>query len=200
MSLAQIGALEVHAWGSRADKLEQPDRLVFDLDPDPSVVWADVVAAARQIRQFLQDLGLESFVKTTGGKGLHLVVPVERRHDWDAAKAFCKQVADAIATGDPERYTANMSKRARVGKIYIDYLRNGRGATAIVPYSPRARAGAPVSTPLTWEELSDEIRSDRFNVTNLAERLASLKRDPWAGIAKVRQSLTRPLARLRKLT
>ena len=200
MSLAQIGALEVHAWGSRADKLEQPDRLVFDLDPDPAVAWTDVVAAARQIRQFLLDLGLESFVKTTGGKGLHLVVPIERRHDWDAAKAFCKQVADAIATGDSERYTANMSKRARGGKIYIDYLRNGRGATAIVPYSPRARAGAPVSTPLAWDELSDEIRSDRFNVTNLMERLASLKRDPWDGIAEVRQSLTKPLARLRKLT
>ena len=200
MSLAQIGTLEVHAWGSRTDKLEEPDRLVFDLDPDPSVAWADVVAAARQIRQFLQDLGLESFVKTTGGKGLHLVVPIDRRHDWDTAKAFCKQVADAIATGDPDRCTANMSKRARVGKIYIDYLRNGRGATAIVPYSPRARAGAPVSTPLTWEELSDDIRSDSFSVLNLSERLASLKRDPWDGIAKVRQSLTRPLARLRKLT
>ena len=199
MSLAQIGALEVHAWGSRTDKLEQPDRLVFDLDPDPSVAWTDVIAAARQIRQFLEDLGLESFVKTTGGKGLHLVLPIERRHDWDAAKAFCKQVAEAIATGDPDRYTSNMSKRARVGKIYIDYLRNGRGATAIVPYSPRARAGAPVSTPLVWEELSPDLRSDRFTVENLRERLASLKRDPWEGIAKVRQTLTRPLARLGKL-
>ncbi len=142
ISLAQIGALEIHAWGSRADQLERPDRLIFDLDPDPTVPWRQVVESARQVREFLRQLRLESFVKTTGGKGLHLVTPIQRRHEWEEAEAFCKRVADAIARADPERYTANMSKAVRPGKIFVDYLRNGRGATAIVPYSPRARAGA----------------------------------------------------------
>src|SRR5262249_39569843 len=122
IALAQIGALEIHAWGSRADKLEYPDRLIFDLDPDPAVPWRTVVRAARQVRQFLQELGLESFVKTTGGKGLHLVLPIERRHDWGEAKAFCKRVAELIVRADPEHYTANMAKAARGGKIFLDYL------------------------------------------------------------------------------
>ncbi|HEX3313895.1 MAG TPA: DNA ligase D [Gemmataceae bacterium] len=199
ISLAQIGALEIHAWGCRSDKLESPDRLIFDLDPDPSVQWPAVVAAARQVRKFLQDLGLESFLKTTGGKGLHLVVPIERRHDWDAAKAFCKDVADAVVAADPDRYTANMSKAARPGKIFLDYLRNGRGATAVVAYSTRSRLGAPVSMPLTWTELGGDIRSDTFNVGNVPARLAKLKRDPWEGLAKLRQSLTGPIAALKKL-
>jgi bifunctional non-homologous end joining protein LigD len=199
MSLAQIGALEVHAWGSRIDKLERPDRLIFDLDPDPAVPWSTVVAAARQVRELLQELGLESFLKTTGGKGLHLVVPIERRHTWDEAKPFCKNVAELIVTADPDRYTANMSLAARKGKIYVDYLRNGRGATAIVPYSTRARPGAPVSTPLAWEELNARIRSDQFDVRNVSKRLASLKRDPWESIRSTRQSLTRPLAKIREL-
>jgi bifunctional non-homologous end joining protein LigD len=200
ISLAQIGALEIHAWGSRADKLEQPDRLVFDLDPDTHVPWTTVIQSARQVRQFLQELGLESFVKTTGGKGLHLVVPIDRRHDWQEAKAFCKRVADLIVAADPNHYTANMAKAARPGKIFVDYLRNGRGATAVVPYSTRARPGAPVSTPLTWEELSARIRSDRYNVRNMARRLASLKCDPWEGIASVRQGLTAPLKKLAALS
>jgi bifunctional non-homologous end joining protein LigD len=199
ISLAQIGALEIHAWGCRADKIEVPDRLIFDLDPDPSVDWSDVVSAARQVRKFLEDLGLESFVKTTGGKGLHLVVPIDRRQDWDTAKAFCKGVADAVVAADPDRYTANMSKAARPGKIYLDYLRNGRGATAVVAYSTRSRPGAPVSTPLTWAELGDDIRSDTFNIGNVMDRLAKLKRDPWEGLAKLRQSLSGPIAELKKL-
>jgi bifunctional non-homologous end joining protein LigD len=199
ISLAQIGALEIHAWGCRADKIETPDRLIFDLDPDPSVGWSDVVVAARQVRKFLEDLGLESFLKTTGGKGLHLVVPIDRRHDWDMAKAFCKDVADAVVAADPDRYTANMSKAARPGKIYLDYLRNGRGATAVVAYSTRSRPGAPVSTPLTWAELDGDIRSDTFTIRNVMARLGKLRRDPWDGIEKVRQSLTGPSAELRKV-
>ncbi len=143
ISLAQVGALEIHAWGARADKLELPDRLIFDLDPDTRVPWKQVVESARQVRQFLQDLGLVSFVKTTGGKGLHLIVPIDRRHDWDEAKAFCKDVADLIVAADPGHYTANMAKAARPGKIYIDYLRNGRGATAIAPYSTRGASRCP---------------------------------------------------------
>ena len=200
IALAQVGALEIHAWGSREDQLEKPDRLIFDLDPDPQVTWPHVVESARQIREFLQEIGLESFVKTTGGKGLHLVVPIDRRHDWDEAKTFCKQVADSIVAAAPQAYTSNMAKAARTGKIFIDYLRNGRGATAIVPYSTRARTGAPVSTPLTWKELSPKIPSNHFTVENLPQRLSKLKADPWDGIGKLRQGLAGPIKRLRELS
>lgn len=199
ISLAQVGALEVHAWGSREDKLEQPDRLIFDLDPDPDLPWKQVITAARQVREFLQQLGLESFVKTTGGKGLHLVVPIRRRYDWDEAKEFCKTVADAVVRADPGQYIANMSKAARHGKIFIDYLRNGRGATAIVPYSPRARDGAPVSVPLAWGELSARIHSDRYTIMNLHERLGMLRADPWERIGSLHQGLETPLKKLHAL-
>jgi bifunctional non-homologous end joining protein LigD len=200
ISLAQIGALEVHAWGSRKDALDKPDRLIFDLDPDPSVPWKRVVESGHQVRKFLHELGLESFVKLTGGKGLHLVVPIERRHDWKVAKAFCKQVADAIVSADPRNYVANMSKAARHGKIFIDYLRNDRGSTAVVPYSPRAKSGATVAVPITWTELSDRIPSDHYTISTLAKRLALLKTDPWKGIEKTRQSLTEPLKLLDSLS
>ena len=200
IALAQIGALEVHAWGSRGDRLDHPDRLVFDLDPDPTVPWTRVVDAGRQVRDFLRELGLESFAKLTGGKGLHLFVPIERRHDWDAAKAFCKAVADAIVTADPRHYTANMAKSARTGKIFIDYLRNGRGATAIVPFSPRARAGAPVAIPIAWRELAARITPDRFTIATLPKRLAALASDPWEGMAAIRQTLAAPIRVLNSLS
>jgi bifunctional non-homologous end joining protein LigD len=198
ISLAQIGALELHAWGSRADRLERPDRLVFDLDPDAAVPWPRVVQSARQVRQFLQELGLESFLKTTGGKGLHLVVPIDRRHDWEAAKAFCKRVAELIVLADRAHYTANMSKAARGGKIFVDYLRNARGSTAVTAYSTRARPHAPISTPLAWEELSPRVHSDAYTVRNLARRLEALRRDPWEEIDSMRQSLVKPIKRLRE--
>jgi bifunctional non-homologous end joining protein LigD len=193
ISLAQVGALEVHTWGCRADKLEQPDRLVFDLDPDPAVPWQRVIESAQQVRQFLQELELESFVKTTGGKGLHLVVPIQRRRSWDEAKEFCRRVAELIVKADPQHYTSNMSKRARAGKTFIDYLRNGRGATSIAAYSTRAKAAAPVSTPLTWKELPTIARADQFHLQNVPQRLASLRRDPWEEITKIRQGLSTQL-------
>lgn len=199
ISLAQIGALEVHAWGSQEDKLERPNRLVFDLDPSPEVPWTRVVDGARGIRRFLQDLGLESFVKTTGGKGLHLVVPIERRHNWDEAKAFCKAVATAIVAVAPHQYTSNMSKAARTNKIFLDYLRNGRGATAVVPFSPRARPGAPISMPVDWDELSPSMHSDFFTIRTAAARLANLKHDPWKMLTTLRQSLSTPIKTLTKL-
>jgi bifunctional non-homologous end joining protein LigD len=198
IALAQIGALEVHAWGSRADNIERPDRLIFDLDPEPAVSWKDVVAAAREVRSFLQELGLETFLKTTGGKGLHLVAPIERRHAWDEVKSFCKTVAESIASIRPDRYTATLSKAARRGKIYIDYLRNARGATAVAPYSPRSREGAPVSVPVTWNELSVRLRSDQFTIRNLDRRLSRLKADPWEGMGEMRQSLATPIRLLRE--
>jgi bifunctional non-homologous end joining protein LigD len=200
ISLAQVGALEIHAGGSRADKLEQPDRLIFDLDPDPELSWKRVVAGARQVRQFLDELGLETFVKTTGGKGLHIVVPIARRLDWDQVKPFCKRVADLIVAADPGNFTANMAKAVRGGKIFIDYLRNGRGATAIVPYSTRARPGATISAPITWEELAHLDGPNHLTIRNIRKRLASLKNDPWKRISSVRQGLTGPLKKLEQFS
>jgi bifunctional non-homologous end joining protein LigD len=191
VALVQVGALEIHAWGSKIDKLEQPDRLIFDLDPDPSVAWKQVLAAAGQVREFLAELGLQSFVKTTGGKGLHLVVPIQRRQTWPDVKKFCRAVADAVVQADPRRYTANMSKAVRTGKIFIDYLRNERGATAIVPYSTRARPQAPISVPLAWDELDPKLTSDHFQIPEVVSRLAKLRQDPWHDLPRVRQTLTR---------
>jgi bifunctional non-homologous end joining protein LigD len=190
ISLVQMGVLEIHVWGSRARQLEKPDRLIFDLDPDPAVDWPEVVAAAREIRVLLEELGLTSFLKTTGGKGLHVVVPVLPRAEWGAAKPFCRAVADFMVRTAPDRFIATMSKAARKGKIFIDYLRNGRGSTAIAPYSTRAKPGATVSAPISWEELTSNLRSDHFTIENLPARLSKLKKDPWAALAKTKQSIT----------
>jgi bifunctional non-homologous end joining protein LigD len=198
ISLVQMGVLEIHVWGSRDGQLERPDRLIFDLDPDPTVDWPQVVDAARTVRLLLEKLGLRSFLKTTGGKGLHLVVPVEPRADWDEAKAFCRGVADFMVQAAPDLFIATMSKAARKGKIFIDYLRNGRGATAVAPYSTRARPGATVSAPITWEELSASLHSDHFTIENLPSRLSRLKTDPWVGMADTKQSIT--AAMLKRLT
>jgi len=190
IALVQMGVLEIHTWGSHANQLERPDQLIFDLDPDPSVEWPDVVNAARETRLVLKDIGLVSFLKTTGGKGLHIVAPIQPRIDWDEAKAFCKSVADLMVRAAPDRYIATMSKAARKGKIFIDYLRNGRGATAIAPYSTRAHDGASISMPIAWEELTSKLKSDHFNVLNATARLAKRQRDPWADLLKTKQSLT----------
>jgi bifunctional non-homologous end joining protein LigD len=195
ISLVQMGVLEIHLWGSQADHFEKPDRLIFDLDPDPSVAWSQVIVAAREVKLLLEELGLTSFVKTTGGKGLHVVIPIRRTLLWPEAKAFCRSVADLMVAAAPDRYIATMSKAKRKGKIFVDYLRNDRGATAIAPYSTRARDGAPVSVPLTWDELSDQITSDHFTIANLPERLSKLRKDPWADIFKVRQAITAPMLR-----
>ena len=190
LSLAQMSVLEIHPWGSRSDRLEQPDRLIFDLDPHEDVPWQRVIDAARHVRLALERLRLVSFLKTTGGKGLHVVVPLHpRRREWPQAKAFTRAVAQQLADEHPELYTTNMSKAARKGRIFIDYLRNDRGATAVAPYSTRARPGASVSTPLAWDELSDKIRSDHFRVDNVRRRLSSLKHDPWEGFFEVKQLL-----------
>lgn len=189
LSLVQMSVLEIHPWGARVDDIERPDRIVFDLDPDASVPWPRVVEAAREVRARLKELKLVSFVKTTGGAGLHVVLPLQRRQTWDDVKAFVKRFAERMAADAPSEYTASMVKAARRGRIYIDYLRNARGSTAVAPYSTRARPGAPVSTPLSWNELTAAIRSDQFHVGNLRDRLASLRHDPWEGIDEVRQSL-----------
>ena len=189
-ALVQLGVLEMHVWGARADRPEYPDRLVFDLDPDPSVSWDEVVAAARLTRKRLDDLGLASFARTTGGKGLHVVVPLVRRHDWNVVKEFAKAVAEDLVRLHPDRYTARLPLAARRGKIFIDYLRNGRGATAIASYSTRARPHATVAMPLRWDEVTAALRPGDYTLLTVPARLAQRKRDPWAGFDDARQSLT----------
>ncbi|MBL8823180.1 MAG: non-homologous end-joining DNA ligase [Planctomycetia bacterium] len=196
ISLAQVAALEVHAWGSRSDKLDYPDRLIFDLDPDTELPWKIVIESAHQVRGLLEELGLKSFVKTTGGKGLHIVIPIERRHNWEEVKSFCRQVAHLIVKYDPRHFIANMSKVQRHGKIYIDYLRNARDATAVAAYSPRVRSNASVSVPVSWKELGKIPSSSHYTIRNLPKRLAKLKRDPWQEIAHIRQGLVNPIKTL----
>lgn len=195
LGLVQMGVLELHTWGAKRDRVERPDRMIFDLDPDPSVPWARVVEAAQLMRVLLEELGLTSFVKTTGGKGLHVVAPLQRVHGWDDVKKFSKAVAVHMVRTIPGRFTANMAKRARAGKIYVDYLRNARGATAIAAYSTRAKPGAPVSVPLAWEELSPDLASDHFTVSNVPQRLRSLRIDPWKEYGGIRQRLTEDMSR-----
>ena len=190
IALAQMGVLEIHIWGSQADKYEKPDRLVFDLDPDPSVSWPEVVTAAKEMRLLFEELELQPFLKTTGSKGLHIVVPIQRRITWADAKTFCRAVADFMVAAAPDRYIAKMSKVARKNKIFVDYLRNDEGATAIAPYSTRNRPGATVSVPISWDELTGRLKSDHFHIYNVPTRLAKIKKDPWRDIRTTKQSIT----------
>jgi bifunctional non-homologous end joining protein LigD len=190
VSLAQIGALEIHVWGARIDAIEKPDRIVFDLDPDPDLPWERVVRGAVRVRERLAGFGLKSFVKTTGGKGLHIVVPLLRRSGWEEVLAFSRAVALGIARENPGSFTGTASKAQRKGKIYIDVLRNARGATSVAPYSPRARPGAPVSMPVGWEELG-AVRRGQFTVADLQERLRARRGDPWDGFQGIRQGITK---------
>jgi bifunctional non-homologous end joining protein LigD len=184
-----MGVLELHPWGARIDRPDRPDRLVFDLDPGEGLSFADVIAGARELRAFLTELGLASFVKTTGGKGLHLVLPIERRAEWGEVKAFARRAAELFAERAPERYLTRISIAERRGRIFIDYLRNDPTSTAIGPYSPRARAGAPVATPLAWDELDADFDPARFTLLTVPDRLRKLRADPWAEIGSLRQKL-----------
>ena len=189
VSLVQASVLEIHPWGARIEDVDRPDRITMDLDPGPGVAWPDVIAGAEDIRERLKAVGLESFVKTTGGKGLHVVIPLTPKADWTEVKTFAQALALAMEADSPDRYIAKASKQARKGLIYVDYLRNGRGATAIAAYSTRARPGAPVSVPLAWSELSPDLAPNGLTISNLGERLAKLKRDPWAEMSRVDQVL-----------
>jgi bifunctional non-homologous end joining protein LigD len=189
LQLVQMNTLEFHPWGSRVDRPDSPDRIVLDLDPAPGVAWEAVVEGAREIRGQLDQLGLASFVRTSGGKGLHVVVPFRRGPGWPAVKAFCEAVADAMVERDPGRYIATASKAKREGKIFIDWLRNARGATSVCNWSLRARAGAPVAMPLRWEELGKVAGGAAFGMKVALERAARLKADPWEGMAKLQQRL-----------
>jgi bifunctional non-homologous end joining protein LigD len=194
VSVAQIGGVEIHLWGSTAKKLERPDRLIFDLDPDPSVNFVAVREAARDVRDLLQTAGLISFPLVTGGKGIHVVVPLDASQDWDTVKSFARGVATKLAENEPERFVATMAKVKRKGRIFIDWLRNERGATAVAPYSPRAKAEASVATPVAWSELSRIEGANVFTIPIVLQRLKR-KTDPWSDYVSVRQRISRDALR-----
>ncbi|AIQ93189.1 ATP-dependent DNA ligase [Methylobacterium oryzae CBMB20] len=188
-ALVQASVLKIHPWGATASDPDRPDRLVFDLDPGEGVGWGDLVAGALEVRERLSASGFATFVKTTGGKGLHVVVPIEPGAGWDEAKAFTKRIASEMAKDAPDRYVATVSKKARDGRIYVDYLRNQRGATAVAAFSTRARPLAPVSVPVDWDELPSLGSGACFDVASVPGRLAALKRDPWAGFERAARPL-----------
>ncbi|MCX7514718.1 DNA ligase D [Frateuria sp. STR12] len=198
IELVQYGTLEFHPWGARVDTPDLADRVVFDLDPGPDVPWQRVVAAARLVRKLLADLDLQSFLRTTGGKGLHVVVPLDPPSDWPAVKQFAQGFAGALAGIHPLEFVAVSTKSLRHGKIFVDYLRNGRGATAVASYSLRGRPGAPVAVPLRWEELGKIASGAQFDIRSLPARLKRLRKDPWAGIDTVEQGLGNVIGKLGK--
>ena len=195
VALVQMGVIELHVWGATTRDLLRPDRMVFDLDPDAAVPWREVMAAAHLTRERLAALGLESFLKTSGGKGLHVVVPLARRHEWDEVKSFSRAVSESIAAEAPNRFLTKASKKERAGKIFIDYLRNAEGATTVGAYSVRARPGAPVSTPLHWDELAGRMKPAQFNAGSVPRRMSGLHSDPWKAFRRNAQTLTATMKR-----
>jgi bifunctional non-homologous end joining protein LigD len=193
VSLVQHGVLEFHLWGARADNVEAPDRIVFDLDPAPEVSWKKVQEGARALRVLLQEVGLESWIKTTGGKGLHVVVPIARRSTWDDVSGFARALAHHLERTDPTRYLAKASKAARKGKVFVDWLRNTRGATSVAVWSTRARANAPISFPVAWDELDRLKSGDQYRMVDVAKLVSKRKQDPWSGMLTSTQRLTRAM-------
>ncbi|MCX8293011.1 DNA ligase D [Phyllobacterium sp. 0TCS1.6A] len=191
LGLVQSAVLEIHPWGSTVADWEHPDTIIMDLDPGDGVEWQDVIEAAQETRQRLERAGLNAFLKTSGGKGLHVVAPLKPKADWPQVKEFTKAIADSMAADTPDKYVSTITKSKRRGKILIDYLRNQRGATAVAPYSTRARPGAAVSMPLDWEELTPGIGPAYFTVLNTPTRLAALSKNPWADFRKAEAPLAR---------
>ncbi|AKT30092.1 DNA ligase D [Pseudomonas syringae pv. actinidiae] len=184
---AQMGAIELHTWGTTRDRIETPDHFVLDLDPDPALPWRSMIEATQIVLAVLEELGLEAFLKTSGGKGMHIIVPLARQAEWDTVKAFAKAIAEFISRQLPERFTATMGPKNRVGKIFIDYLRNSRGGSTVTAYSVRARPGLPVSVPIALHELAGLTSSAQWDITNLEQRFSQLKDDPWAGYSNRRK-------------
>jgi bifunctional non-homologous end joining protein LigD len=189
IALVQMGVLEIHPWGVTVERPDRADRMIFDLDPGEGTGFDAVVAAAHDVRARLSALGLESFVKTTGGKGLHVVLPIEPVHDWTFVKGWAKALSEQMAADAPLDYLTRAAKAERVGRIFIDYLRNDPTSTAVAPYSTRARPGAPVAMPLRWEEVTPQLDPSDFSVRTVAGLLARRRDDPWANLTQVRQKL-----------
>jgi bifunctional non-homologous end joining protein LigD len=196
LGLVQMNAIEYHVWGTTVADLNSSDRLIIDLDPGSGVPWTRVIEGALELRSRLERYKLRSFVRTSGGKGLHVMVPLEPAVDWPQVHGFARALAEGMAKDDPRRYLSVAAKQQRSGKIFLDYLRNARGATAVCSYSMRKRPGAPLATPLTWDELPKVTAADQFRFDNIQKRLAHLPADPWAGIDRLTQTLPR-LARAR---
>ena len=186
----QMGGIELHTWGATSAAVETPDRLILDLDPDPALPWGAMVEATGMTLALLDDLGLQAWLKTSGGKGMHIVVPLRKQAGWDSVKAFAKGLASRMTEQEPERFTDKMGPQNRVGKIFIDYLRNQRGASTASAYSVRARPGLPVSVPIERAELNSLESAAQWTVGNLQRRLDSLERDPWHDYHN-RQGITR---------
>lgn len=195
VALVQYGVLELHVWGARADDVDKPDRVVFDLDPAPDVPWADVMATARDVKVVLDECGLDSWIKTSGGKGMHVVMPIARRVSWDDVRDFARLVTAHLIERNPEGLVGVASKAARPGKIFIDYLRNARGATSVAPWSTRARDGAPVSVPLPWRQSRLVASGHALSLTAAASRAKQLRTDPWADMLTSRQGLSAAVMR-----
>jgi bifunctional non-homologous end joining protein LigD len=189
VAMVQMGVLEIHPWGVTTGHPDKADRIIFDLDPDEGLGFGDVIAAAREVRARLDKLGLRSFVKTTGGKGLHVVLPVEPTADWREVKSFAKGVSAEMAADAPDRYLTKSSKAERAGRLFIDYLRNDPTSTAVAPYSTRSRPGAPVAMPLKWEELTPKLDPKAFTIRTVPARIARQRTDPWAEMLELRQRL-----------
>ena len=187
---AQMGTIEFHTWNAVVSNIEKPDRMVFDLDPDASLGWERMIEAAQLTRSLLEELGLTSFCKTSGGKGFHVVVPLAKHAGWDEVKTFSQAVAQHMATTLPTYFSAKMGAQNRKQKIFVDYLRNNRGSSTVAAFSARARPGLGVSVPLSWDEVATTTNGDQWTIENVHERLADLKRDPWADYAKTRQRIT----------
>ncbi len=187
---AQMGTIEFHTWNARSDRIDKPDRVVFDLDPDPELPWLTMVEATCMTLDLLDELGLRAFLKTSGGRGMHVVVPVDRRKGWDCANEFAHGVTLRLAKEAPERIAAKMGPKNRVGKIFVDYLRNQRGASTVAAFSARARPGLPVSVPVTRDELATLDGADQWNILNLLDRLEGQTNDPWADYSSTRQTLS----------
>jgi bifunctional non-homologous end joining protein LigD len=189
ISLAQMDVLEIHTWNTCIDKVELPNRMVFDLDPGADVPWSRVGESARLVRKLLNTVGLESFPKTTGGKGLHVVVPLAPRADWRECLEFSRALAEAMERHDPALFTTVFAKAGRERKILIDFMRNNRTNTSVAAFSTRARPGAPVSVTLRWEEVTAALDPSVWTIGTVERRLSSLRKDPWRDYWTCKQRL-----------
>jgi bifunctional non-homologous end joining protein LigD len=190
VGLAQMGVVELHSWNGVAEDLEHPDWVVFDLDPDPALPWRTMLEATQMLKVVLDELGLASYPKTSGGKGMHIIVPLTHKQNWEEVKAFSKSVAKHMARVLPSRFSAVSGPKNRVGKIFVDYLRNSKGATSVAAFSARARPGMGVSMPVAWEEVTSLKGADQWNMQSAVARQRRLGGDVWEGLARVEQGIT----------